>query len=265
MSASLPVDAQSASHAQTTPHVISKWHEPHKLSDRVIGKLLFLPATPSLLFAMRRRRRRTELWIGDSHAMALNRKATNSMFCRGPEGQLILRAGARLMYSLARNGFPERVLRVARFVNRFGRPGALVPIFVAGEIDLRAHLPKRPDAPLDWIAGYVDHCTQVARLLKADRVGFFVTPPPVDVPAEDIWFPILGTIEERVAIHRRLRDALAAVVSRTPNAMLLDLTDTLARPDGGMPVELTYDGVHTNLAAVARVRARIAEYGLLEG
>jgi hypothetical protein len=210
-----------------------------------------------------RRRRRTELWIGDSHAMALNRKATNSMFFRGPEGQLVLRAGPRLMYSLAKKGFPPRVMRVARLINRFGRPGSLVPIFVAGEIDLRAHLPKRPDAPLDWISEYVDHCMEVARLLKADRVGFFVTPPPVDVPPEDIWFPILGTIEARVAIHRRLRAALVESVSAQPDAILIDLTDALARSDGAMPVEFTYDGVHTNLAAVRRVRSRIADYKLL--
>jgi hypothetical protein len=262
MSASGSVDVASAALAHDPPHQISKWHEPHRLIDRIIGKLLFLTAWPSLIVAMRRRRR-TELWIGDSHAMALNRKATNSMFCRGPEGQLILRAGPRLMYSLARNGFPPRVTRVARLVNRFGRPGSLVPLFVAGEIDLRAHLPKRPDAPLDWVAGYVDNCMGVARLLKADRVGFFVTPPPVDVPADDIWFPIIGTIEERVAIHRRLRGALAEGVSGTPNGILLDLTDTLARADGAMPVESTYDGVHTNLAAVARVREGIAGYRLL--
>jgi hypothetical protein len=262
MSASGSVDVASAVSDQRPPHMISKWHEPHRLIDRIIGKLLFLTASPALIVAMRRRRR-SELWIGDSHAMALNRKATNSMFCRGSEGQLILRAGPRLMYSLARNGFPPRVMRVARFVNRFGRPGSLVPVFVAGEIDLRAHLPKRPDDPLDWIADYVDHCVEVARLLKADRVGFFVTPPPVDVPADDIWFPIIGTIEERVAIHRRLRAALADGVSRTPNGVLIDLTETLARADGAMPVEFTYDGVHTNEAAVARVRAGIAGYQLL--
>jgi hypothetical protein len=262
MSASPADHAVSTAPVEDPRHVISKWHEPHRLIDRIIGKLLFLVASPSLIVAMRRRRR-TELWIGDSHAMALNRKATNSMFCRGSEGQLILRAGPRLMYSLARKGFPPRVMRVARLVNRFGRPGSLVPLFVAGEIDLRAHLPKRPDAPLDWIADYVGHCMEVGRLLKADRVGFVATPPPVDVSADDIWFPIVGTIEERVAIHRRLRDALAKSVSATPNGVLLDLTETLARPDGAMPVEFTYDGVHTNLAAVARVRAEIARSGLL--
>src|SRR5882757_1264821 len=154
-------------------HAISHRIEPHALSDRIRGKLLFLLAWPTLLWAMRRRSRRTELWIGDSHAMCVNREVTNGMFMRAPDGQLILRAGARLMYSIARKGFPERVMRVARFVNRFGRPGALVPIFLAGEIDVRVHLPERPDAPFDWMAEYVERCAEVARLLKADRMGFF--------------------------------------------------------------------------------------------
>ena len=243
-------------------HVISHQIEPHALSDRIRGKLLFLLAWPSLLVAMRRRKRRTELWIGDSHAMCVNRRVTNGMFMRGPEGQLILRDGARLMYSIGRKGFSPRVMRVARFVNRFGRPGALVPIFLAGEIDVRVHLPERLDAPFDWVAEYVERCSEVARLLKADRVGFFVTTPPVDVPDADVWFPITGTINQRVEAHARLREALINAVESAPDAVLLDLTDLMAGPTGAMPVESTFDGAHTNLETVARIRARIADYRL---
>src|SRR5689334_22228823 len=101
-------------------HVISFRIEPHRLSDRIRGKLLFLLASPSLVIAMRRRSRRKELWIGDSNAMSLNREVSNSNFMRAPEGQLILRTGARSMWSLAREPFHPRVMRVARFVNRFG-------------------------------------------------------------------------------------------------------------------------------------------------
>jgi hypothetical protein len=248
---------------QFQPHVISHRIEPHALRDRIRGKLLFLLAWPSLVIAMRRESRKTELWIGDSHAMCVNRQVTNGMFMRAPEGQLILRAGARLMYSFTHKGFPPQVMRVARFVNRFGRPGAVVPIFSAGEIDVRVHLPKRPDAPLDWVAEYVRCCLALARLLKAERVAFFVPTPPVDVPEEDVWFPITGTIEERVEAHTKLREALALAVDSIPNVVLLDLTDLLAAPSGGMPVESTTDGAHTNLETVARIRARIAEYQLL--
>jgi hypothetical protein len=246
------------------PYVISHGHEPHLLSDRIRGKLLFLIAWPSLLVAMRRRSRRTELWIGDSHAMAVNRELSNAMFMRGPDGQLILRAGPKLMYSIARKGFPPRVMRVAWLVSRFGRAGALVPVFSAGEIDVRVHLPIRLDAPLDWVAEYVDSCMRLARLLKADRSGFFVPTPPVDVPEDDVWFPITGPIEDRLDAHRKLREALAKAVESVPNAVLLDTTDLFTGgPTGGMPIELTRDGAHANLEAVGRIRSRISEYRLL--
>jgi hypothetical protein len=55
--------------------------EPHRLSDRIRGKLLFLLAWPTLAVALRRPAT-TELWIGDSHAMTTNRSVTNSMFMR---------------------------------------------------------------------------------------------------------------------------------------------------------------------------------------
>jgi hypothetical protein len=249
--------------AEMPEHAISHRIEPHSVPDRVRGKLLFLGAWPSLILAMRRRSGRTELWIGDSHAMCVNREVTNSMFMRGPEGQLILRAGARLMYSIARTGFPSRVMRVARLVHRFGRPGALVPVFLAGEIDVRVHLAERRDASFDWVGGYVARCMEIAHLLKAERVAFFVTTPPVDVPEEDVWFPVTGTIEERVAVHGQLRDALATAVEPVPSAVLLDVTDLLADATGAMPIESTMDGAHTNLETVARIRAALADYRLL--
>lgn len=239
--------------------------EPHTLTARLRGKLLFLLAWPSLVVAMRRSRQ-TELWIGDSHAMTSNREVTNSMFMRAPEGQLILRAGATLMYSIAQKGFPPRVVRVARVVNRFGRPGALLPVFMAGEIDVRAHLAQRLDQSFAFVDEYVDQCSAVASLLRAERIAFAVPPPPVDVAEEDTWFPIVGTMEQRLEAHKRLREALADAVGSIPNAMLLDFTAVLtAGSSGGMPVELTTDGAHTNSEAVARIRNEIARVGLLAG
>lgn len=233
------------------------------IASRIHGKLLFLPASVALAAAVRRRSRPTELWIGDSHAMSANRAITNSMFMRAPEGQLILRAGARLMFSLARDGFPPRIMRVCRLVHGLVRPGALIPVFSAGEIDVRVHLPRRPEAPLDFVDRYVERCVQVAGLLKADRVGFFVPPPPVDVAVEDMWFPHSGSIHDRLAAHARLRAALRDAVARVPGAVLLDLTDVLADASGAMPAAYSVEGVHTNLAAVALIRRRLAEDRLL--
>ena len=236
--------------------------EPHAISARLRGKLLFLPAWLRLVIAMRRRRP-TELWIGDSHAMGINRPVTNGMFMRGPDGMLVLRAGAKLMYSLARDGFPPRVMRVARFVHRFGRPGAFVPIFSAGDIDVRVHLPKRPEATFEFVERYVEQCLSVAELFKATKIGFLVPPPPVDARPEEVWFPITGTMDDRLAAQKRLVDALYEAAGKVPHAVLIDLTPVLSGPTGGMPVELTMDGAHTDAPTVERIRAHVAGYDLL--
>jgi hypothetical protein len=246
------------SQAEAAPHVISRWHEPHQLSQRIVGKLLFLRAWPALLACLRGSGA-TELWIGDSHAMSVNRRLTNSMFMVAPEGQIIVRVGPRLMASIAFKGFPVRIERLAAFIALCGRPGAFIPIFSAGEIDLRAHLAKRPDDDLAWVDAYVRRCAEFAARIRATRFGVFVPVPPADVAEELIWFPVVGTFAERLAIHARLRAALAAAVSAIPHAVLIDCSDRLAGPDGGMPIEFTVDGVHTNERAIAIVRERVRQ------
>jgi hypothetical protein len=237
-------------------HVISQRIEPHELSQRALGKLLFLRAWPRLLRAMRATGP-TEFWIGDSHAMSVNRELTNSMFMVAPEGQIILRAGPRLMASIAAKGFPTRVERLAGLVHRCGRRGAFVPIFSAGEIDMRAHLAKRPDDDFSWVATYVARCADMAAKLRGTRFGIMVPAPPVDVADETIWFPVVGSFGERLAIHGRLRRALATAVAATPHGVLIDCTEALTGPDGGMPLQYTVDGVHTNARAIAIVRAEL--------
>jgi hypothetical protein len=232
--------------------------EPHALSDRIRGKLLFIPATGAFAVALLRPPRGTELWIGDSHAMSSIRSVTNSMFMRAPGGRFVLRAGARLMFSLARDGFPPRVTRVARLVGAVGRRGTFVPVFSAGEIDVRAHLAEHLDDSFEFVAAYVQRCVELADVLKAERLGILVPPPPVDAPVDEVWFPIVGTIEERVEAHRRVREALIEAVAAVPHAELLDATAALADEAGAMPVELTLDGSHANLEAVARIEAHLA-------
>ena len=65
-----------------------------RLVVRIRGKLWPVAAWALLLVAARRRSP-TELWIGDSHAMTFNQGIDNAMFFRTPQGQLILRVGAR--------------------------------------------------------------------------------------------------------------------------------------------------------------------------
>lgn len=257
--------------ATAATRVIAKRAEPHRLVDRVQGKLLFLIATPALLAALRRPWGVTELWIGDSHALTFNRKVTNGNFVRGPEGQIILRVGARLMHSLAFEGFPPRAVRAALLIGRFGRPGAIIPIFSAGEIDVRVHLASRLDDPLTWVGNYVTQCMRMAQVMRAPRVGFVVPPPPADVRPEDVWYPVNGTIEERATMHARMRDALTAAVAEVPlgpdvpQAVLIDVTDELAGPSGAMRLDLTADGHHPTAAVIPMVRDQVRRSGLLDG
>jgi hypothetical protein len=234
-----------------------------RLLRRIQSKLLFIPATLHLLVAIRGRRA-TELWIGDSHAMSANHDIVSSMFMRGSNGELILRAGAKLMYSVARDGWPPRIMRVVRLIGPFVRPGSIIPVFSAGEIDVRAHLSGRPEQEITFAPAYVERCEAIARQLKADLSGYLVPPPPCTRAPDEVWFPMAGTLEAQVASFRQLRLALADALHDVPHARLLDFTSILADPwTGGIRPEFTDDGVHTNLAAVREIRAMIEQAELL--
>jgi hypothetical protein len=180
-----------------------------------------------------------------------------------PEGQLIWHLGPRLMYSMARDGFPLRVLRLSRLLRRISRPGSLLPVFVVGEIDVRCHLvPRAGSAGLtDFVDDYVEHATRVAFALGARQLIICVPVPPSATCPANPQFPIEGSIGERVAVFDRLRDALADAVGRrahyAPRPLLLDATDLLADDTGAFRAELTDDGCHTNAAGRLLVRQRV--------
>jgi len=230
------------------------------LVPRALAKLEAVKAWCALVIAMRRRSA-TELWLGDSHALCFNQGVSLAMFLKTRDGQLVLRFGARLMHSVARHGLPARTLRVARFVGRFGRPGSIVPIMSAGEIDIRCHLPGRePD--YSFVADYVDEVAEMVETTKAPR-GYIVVPPPpnVDCPSVDLY-PIKGTIDQRIAAFRWMRSALEMAVEAHPKIGLLDFTDVLGNPDGTMRAALSDDGCHTNAEGISVVRARVEELDL---
>jgi hypothetical protein len=223
-----------------------------------IKRLRKVRAWSALLVAMRRRSRAAELWIGDSHALSYNQRVHQSNFVKVRGGPIVLRVGPRLMWSLAEKGFPARVHHIARIVSRFGVAGSIVPVFVAGEIDVRCHLAGRPE-DFRFVTRYVDRCREVAHTLGAARLVFAVPPPPsADCPNVE-EFPIRGTIGERVTAFDSLRRALVDAVAATPGAELLDATDDLRAKDGALRSDLTDDGCHVNLDGVVVVRA-VAEH-----
>lgn len=233
-----------------------------RLKVMVGGRVRGLRAWAALLVAMRRRKRATELWIGDSHALSFNDKVSMTAFSRGPEGQIVRRLGPRLMWSIAQKGFPPRVHRLVAVVGRWGVPGSIVPVFVAGEIDVRCHLADH-EADFGFVEDYVARCQELAATMRARRTVYAVPPPPSEACPSIEQFPVRGTIAERVKGFNSLREALADAVARTPGAELLDATDGLTRDDGSIRPELTDDGCHTNLEGMHIVRARAHELDLL--
>ena len=227
-----------------------------KLSRRVVDNLSEIPAALRFLWALRFGPVR-ELWIGDSHAVSFNRPGTYGTFVTGPQGQVIHRLGARLMWSLARQGFPRSSQRLAALVARLGRPGRFVPVFVAGEVDVRCHLVEHPDTDFGFVAEYVERCRELGRRLGADGVYLAVPPPPCGWPPDRVVYPVVGTISERLEVFARLRAALHDAVAAYADVELLDFTDLIEDRDGALRLDHTDDGCHTNDAAIRLIRERI--------
>lgn len=233
------------------------------IPQRLIGKVRFIPAWGWLVLRLRSKKPQ-ELWIGDSHAMSFNQPITNAMVMLGPSGSIVLRAGARLMHSLATKGFPPHVLRPLATISRWGR-GSYVPFFVAGEIDVRTQMVSRPDDDLSWVGEYVRRCLGLLPEKLAPRAYFVAPPPPADVPPERKWVhdSLNGSVRERLREFDRLRAALTAAADAEPRATYLDFTDLMADDTGALRSDLTPDGCHSDQTVAVAIRRRLRELGLV--
>lgn len=210
----------------------------------------------------------SEIWIGDSHAMCFNEERTSAALTRASEGQLVWHLGPRLMFSLSREGFPRRVRLAARLMNRISRSDSFIPVFVAGEIDVRCHLVPRSKAEgfdLSFVEEFVRQGCQLATLMGSHTVVFAVPPPPSVTCPVIPEFPTRGSIEERCEMFMDLREALITAVGTAAAEMrvvLLDATDDLMDESSGLRQELTDDGCHTNALGIQAVRRRFHGLGL---
>jgi hypothetical protein len=208
----------------------------------------------------------TEVWVGDSHTVTMNTTRMVTALRRQPEGHWIVHLGPRLMFSIAGNGLPPALLRTMRLVGRSARAEDIVWAFSFGEIDVRCHLVPRmgdPEAALAFVPAYVQRLHDAATLAGARRALILVPPPQSDGFHEEFGFPIIGTIEERVATNLALRDALVRAVTELPGTgaaiHLVDLTEDFADERGAIVDALTYDGLHANEAGRAIFRRRVQE------
>lgn len=237
------------------------------LARRARGTITTVRALLRLVIRMRGQRP-LEWWIGDSHAICFNMPITVAPWVAGREGQVMLHLGGRLMHSTATRGLPPQVHRTARLIRRFGRRGTVVPFLCAGEIDVRCHLVPRSETPefdLDFVAGYVRRAAELAEEMGSARVVIVVPPPQSENVPQVARYPIRGTITQRVAMSRRLRDRMLAEAGGWPGpvqVMVLDATAVLEAADGAMRDDLTDDGVHTNDAGIALVRRLVRNLAL---
>lgn len=203
-----------------------------------------------------------ELWIGDSHTVLLNTGTFPLFMDLISERRFIWHLGPRLMHSVSAKGFPSVVRLHARNLGRLPRSRQFTVFFVFGEIDVRCHLAARLADGIDatWVETYVQRCVALANDIGAARIVILTPTPPSDEIEDHGMFPISGTIDERVAAHAWLSDALLAALPQNARVSAIDLRTALSGPDGRLPADLTYDGCHTNDAGRAAVRRVVLDH-----
>ena len=210
------------------------------------------------------RRAPVQLWIGDSHAVWLNRSWPAPPLSQAAPDRFVWHVGPRLMYSLGRDGYPTAVRFVASVLRATGAGRRVTLIFVSGEIDIRCHLAQHLDTP-DWLAfvpRYVAAGRAVARRAGAGQALFVVPVPPSDEVPDYFGFPVVGTFAERLLAFTSLRDELTRAVGEQLDGVstgLIDATADVVDQDGGVRVELTVDGCHLLPEGARFVHARLAE------
>jgi lysophospholipase L1-like esterase len=205
-----------------------------------------------------------EVWVGDSHAVHMNSPTMITALRRLPDGRWVMHVGPRVMYSISREGLPAAALRVLRLMSRTPRARDIVWGFSFGEIDVRCHLVPRmgdPEAALSFVPSYLRHLQDAATSAGARRALVLIPPPESDVYPDQIGFPVVGSLSERVDASHALRDAMVKAAADLPasgsSINLVDLTEEFSDERGAMREDLTYDGLHANDAGRAVFREAV--------
>jgi lysophospholipase L1-like esterase len=207
-----------------------------------------------------------EVWVGDSHAVHMNSPTMITALRRLPDGRWVMHVGPRVMYSISREGLPAAALRVLRLMSRTPRARDIVWGFSFGEIDVRCHLVPRmtdPEAALAFVPAYLEHIKEAATSAGARRAIVLIPPPESDVYPDQIGFPVVGSLAERIDASHAVRDAMVKAAANLPaggaSLSLIDLTDDFSDERGAMREDLTYDGLHANDDGRAVFRKHVEE------
>lgn len=247
------------------------WLRRLRRARRTQRTISFVMSTISLLhlIASLPTRRLTEVWVGDSNAMCFNVPLTVVTLIHGPEGQFVWHRGPKLMFSIARDGYPRKVWLLARLVRVLGRRGTVVLVSSAGEIDVRCHLvdrSARPDFNLDFVGGYLEQLGRLGEGMRARYVVHSMHVPPSPWTPELPGFPIRGTLDERYAMSRRMRDEVTARVAAydgPADLRLFDTTPAITDDEGHWLRVMTADGVHPSELGRTVVRCCFHDLGLV--
>ncbi len=205
-----------------------------------------------------------EVWVGDSHTVLFNidHGMPPGIF-RTADRRWTWHLGPRMIYSIAKKDLPTPLRRTGKVLAKIPAAREASWFFSFGDVDIRCHLvPRLADGQdLRFVAEYVCRIRDLLASIGAPAGTIAIPPPPTLDTDDHELFPVVGTPEQRLDVHRAVREALyaAAAADRTgPTIRLLDLTEALADSSGLMLAEFTMaDGLHTNDAGRAVVRREI--------
>jgi hypothetical protein len=209
-----------------------------------------------------------EVWVGDSNAVMFGSDRFPRLSIGSTKSRRwVWSLGPRLMFSVARDGYPPAMHRMLRVLRRVPANRDVLWIFSAGEIDLRCHLvPRLKDgADLGYVKSYVERVQRLVGEFDAPYAAVSIPiPPAVDITDTD-GFPIVGTLEERLDAHRLMRQRIldeTGPATGSAGAVIhaFDATDGLSDGHGHYRPEVTDDGIHPNDNGRAEIYAAIAEF-----
>ena len=208
------------------------------------------------------------MWVGDSNAVhfASATWPRHSLDSSEP-GRWVWALGPRLMYSVARDGYPPAMHRRLRLLRRLRNNRDVLWFFSAGEIDLRCHLVPRlkAGADLGYVRIYVERVQNLVAEFDAKHAAVSVPIPPAADMAHTEGFPIVGTLQERLDAHRLMRRRMLeetgpATGATGPVIYAFDATEKISDADGYYRPEVTYDGMHPNDYGRAEIAEVVAEF-----
>lgn len=206
-----------------------------------------------------------EVWVGDSNAVLFGGDKFPRLIIGSSEPRRwVWSLGPRLMFSVARDGYPPMMHRMLRILRRVRANRNVLWIFSAGEIDLRCHLVPRlkEGAELTFVKPYIEQVRALVGEFDASYAAVSIPTPAAD---EVVGYPVVGTIEERLAAHRLMRERIVEETGQARSSSgaviyVFDATDRLSNEHGHYRPEITTDGIHPNDAGRAEIRAAMAEF-----